>query len=325
MKQASKTALLLIEILRHIPKQSTTTSQKIYEALKDTHNISKRSIERHLQTLCEEFDVECDKRSKPYGYRWEQYAKGINLINLTPQDSLLLCLAEQQLSTLLPKSLQKNFAQFFEQAKKNLESYNEDGSKTNKLESQWLNKVRVVPARQPLLPPEIDGVVLDEVTKALYNNQWLDIDYKKPNGEEKTYHVMPLGLAQQGERLYLVIRYNLDDEKPYSLALHRMQSATISNLEKPFDYPIDFNLEEYEKKGKFFISSGEKIKLTFNITPEQGLYLTETPLSQDQKIEKHDSYWTVTATVIDSFMLKQWLNSYGDDIWVIKKEEIDNS
>ncbi len=52
-----------------------------------------RSIQRHLDTLSEHFDIESDDRAKPYGYRWKERAQGIALPTLTPQESLMLRLA----------------------------------------------------------------------------------------------------------------------------------------------------------------------------------------------------------------------------------------
>ena len=40
--------------------------------------------------ITEHFDVECDDRGKPYGYRWKVKAKGLSLPGMSQQESLLL-------------------------------------------------------------------------------------------------------------------------------------------------------------------------------------------------------------------------------------------
>jgi predicted DNA-binding transcriptional regulator YafY len=83
-----------------------------------------------------------------------------------------------------------------------------------KKESRWLRKVRVVSESMPLLPPEIKPGVLEAVSQALYNETWLELDYTNAKGERKQRRVMPLGLAQQGARLVLVVRFDgYDNER----------------------------------------------------------------------------------------------------------------
>lgn len=314
--EATKTAMLLLEILHHIPKRGKITAQKIHQRLQSAgHEITERSVQRHLKTLCEQFDIERDDSSKPYGYRWLPLAQTMNLTQLTPQESLLLSLAEQQLSDLLPAKVMNNLSGFFEQAKKNLYTESDDYPQHH-LEKQWLEKVRVVAAKQPLLPPEIKDGIFDEVSDALYSNHELELKYKKLDGTVSHPIIMPLGLAQQGERLYLVCRYQgYDNER--SLALHRIQSAKM--LPKKFERPRHFSLKKYDDNGRFLFGDGEKIRLIFNIKKDYGSHLYETRLSKDQIIDDHGDHLTVTATVINSEALTWWLNGFDEAVWAVEK------
>lgn len=108
------TVLLSLEILRRIPRGRKITAQELHEQLlyagfpRDL-----RSIQRHLDTLSEHFDIERDDRSKPYGYCWLPHANGLSLTSLSPQESLLLRLAEEHLKHLLPAPLLKSLDGFF--------------------------------------------------------------------------------------------------------------------------------------------------------------------------------------------------------------------
>ena len=216
------TLKLSLELLKRIPKGRTITAPELRQQLIDTNSEFKRAprtIQRLLETLSTFYDIERDDSSKPYHYCWKENAKGLSLPGLSTQESLLLTLAEQQLSSLLPAKLMKSMEGFFAQARGQLNE-----KSTTQREREWLDKVRVVSTSQPLLPPKVDADVFQHVSDALYGNQWLDVDYKNAEGDRKVSRVMPLGLAQQGPRMYLVCRYEgYDNER--SLALHRFVSA----------------------------------------------------------------------------------------------------
>lgn len=312
-----ETVLLAVELLRRIPRGRKITARELHSQLKDAGvDRDLRTIQRQLEMLSEHFEIERDDRNKPYGYRWLEQAKALAVPNLTPQESLLLQLAEEHLKNLLPPRLMKSMEGFFTQAKRNL---GPDSSAC--LEKQWRNKVRVVATSQPLLPPKIVPGVFEVVSEALYCNLWLNLNYKNSGGMVNEIVVMPLGLAQQGPRLYLVCRYKgFTNER--SLALHRIISAESSTL--TFERPKDFNLKQYDDDGRFGFGEGEKILLTFNITRSAGLHLLESPLSSDQKVEDlSNEQLKITATVIDSEMLDWWLRGFGSTISQVSKVNID--
>ncbi len=315
-----ETLQLTLELLKRIRKDRSVTASELRQKLIDADTRftrELRTIQRLLETLSdpdfETCNIERDESSKPYRYRWKQGAKGLSLPSLSPQESLLLTLAERQLSQLLPARLMKSMEGFFSQARGQL---GEAGS--GQLEREWLDKVRVVSTSQPLLPPKVDADVFEQVSNALYGNQWLDVNYKNAAGKKTSAKVMPLGLAQQGPRMYLVCRYDgFDDER--CLALHRIVSAQASTL--TFERPRDFNLTRFDEDGRFGYGdgNGKKIRLSFRIDKEAGLHVVECPLSADQTVVELDDTYEITATVVDSAMLDWWLRGFGDAVSEIRK------
>lgn len=300
-----ETVLLAVELLRRIPRGRKVTASELHLQLKDA-GIERdlRTIQRQLEMLSEHFEIERDDRSKPYGYRWLEQAKALAVPNLTPQESLLLQLAEEHLKNLLPTRLMKSMEVFFSQARRNL------GPESNaRLEREWPSKVRVVATSQPLLPPKIGPGVFEIVSEALFSNRWLRLDYRNSGGKRNKVEVMPLGLVQQGPRLYLVCRYQgYDNER--NLALHRILSAEISTM--TFDRPKEFNLKKYDDEGRFGFGDGEKVRLTFRIERNAGIHLLESPLSNDQQIlELENGKLEISATVVNSAMLEWWLRGFG--------------
>ena len=314
-----ETVLLAVELLRRIPRGRKVTASELHLQLKDA-GIERdlRTIQRQLEMLSEHFEIERDDRSKPYGYRWLEQAKALAVPNLTPQESLLLQLAAEHLKNLLPTRLMKSMEGFFNQAKRNL------GPECNaRLEREWPSKVRVVATSQPLLPPKIVSGVFEVVSEALYSNHWLHLDYRNSGGKRNKIEVMPLGLVQQGPRLYLVCRYRgYDNER--NLALHRMLSAEMSTL--AFDRPKEFDLKKYDDDGRFGFGQGRKVRLTFRITRNAGLHLLESPLSSDQQvITLEDGGLEITATVVDSAMLEWWLRGFGDAVTEKQRHAVDDT
>lgn len=305
-----ETVRLALELLKRIPRHKKITAPELRDQLADIGlERDLRTIQRQLEMLCEHYDIDRDDRSKPYGYSWKKNAKTLSLPTLSEQESVLLTLAEQHLRNLLPASMTRSMDGFFEQARLNL-----GPGGASKSGREWLKKVRVVSTTQPLLPPKIAPGVFDAVSGALYANHWLDVDYRNVKGDQKPRRVMPLGLAQQGPRMYLVARFE-GYENERSLALHRMVKATDTGL--PFERPSEFDLQKFDDDGRFGFGSGKRIKLVFWIKRLYGEHILESKLSEDQSFEVDGEGYRISATVIESDQLRWWLRSLGDVVTVI--------
>jgi len=159
--------------------------------------------------------------------------------------------------------------------------------------------------------------VFEQVSNALYSNLWLSVDYENAAGKRTQAEVMPLGLAQQAERLYLVCRFK-DYDNERSLALHRITSAQASTF--TFDRPKDFDLQQYDDDGRFGYGEGKRIRLTFRIDKEAGYHLLESKLSEDQQVKELEDTYEITATVVESAQLEWWLRGFGEQLEVISKQ-----
>ena len=98
--------LMISELLKRIPRKIKITALDLHAQLIDKGMVRDiRTIQRLLEVLSERFDIERDDQSKPYGYRWKEVSAGLALPYLSEQESLLLQLAQQQLSLLLPSAM----------------------------------------------------------------------------------------------------------------------------------------------------------------------------------------------------------------------------
>lgn len=310
-----ESVILALELLRRIPRNRKITCAALHQQLMDI-GIQRdvRTIQRQLEKLVLHFDIELDDRTKPYGYRWKPNSVGLSLPMLSEQESLLLALSERYLKSLLPVSVTKSMSSFFEQARLKL-----DNKSYPKKESEWLSKVRIVSANQPLLPPEIKVGVFDVVSEALYVNRWLQITYRNQNGKKTEANVMPLGLVQQGVVLYLVCRFEKFHNERI-LALHRISAATLSGL--TFNYPKDFSLTQYDLDGHFGFGAGKRINLNFKIAKDAGAHLLETPLSENQQVIEHKDCYEINATVVETARLEWWLRGFGGDVSHIRRQSV---
>ncbi len=183
-----ETLRMVIELLRHIPRDRKVSAPMLHKHLADAGiDRDLRTIQRQMEMLSEYYPIERDERSRPYGYKWKEKTTGFSLQMLSEQESLILTLAEKQLSNLLPASVMKSMQDFFDQARSNL-----DSEALGKRSNEWLSKVRVVSTTQPLIPPKIKKGIFEEVSNALYGNRWLRLDYKNAEGKITSIEVISI-------------------------------------------------------------------------------------------------------------------------------------
>lgn len=303
------TLFMSLEILKRIPRVGKISAPELCAQLKSAgFERDIRTVQRQLEMLSARFDIERDDRSKPFGYRWKSnaHAHALSVSQLNEQESVLLSLAEQHLRHLLPAGLMQSMQGFFAQARLQL------GPARGGRARDWLDKVRVVGTTQPLLPPKVKPDVFEAVSNALYADHWLDVSYGNAAGRRVEGRVMPLGLAQQGPRLFLVCRFEgYEDHR--TLALHRLHKAQDSGL--PFERPADFDLQRFDAEGRFGFGEGKRVELVFRLPADPALHLTESPMSHDQTFKVlADGRYEFRATVVESQQLRWWLRGFGVDL-----------
>jgi predicted DNA-binding transcriptional regulator YafY len=318
-----ETLHLSLQLLRRIPRRGKISAADLHkQVLADGFDRNIRTIQRQLDELSKHFDIERDESSKPYGYRWNDVAQTLSVPGLTEQESLLLSLAEKNLRNQLPAKLMQSMSGFFEQARRNLTvSASPDNPS---LAAQWLRKVRVVNTSVQMIAPKVLPEVFEQVSVALYHNYWLDINYINAHGKKTQAKVMPLGLAQQGQRLFMPCRFDgYDDVR--NLALHRIGKAKCTGLH--FEPPADFDLKIYDDEGHFGFGAGKRIEVRLWLAKELAFLLEESPLSEDQRITQTPNAgkgFELTATVVDSALLVWWIRSQGKSVRVLGPQQLSN-
>jgi len=180
-------------MLRMVPRAPSkiSTIEIMHNLAAESFDISQRSIQRDLDKFSSIFPLECDDRSKPFGWSWRKDAGTIDIPGMDLHAALAFYLAEQHLEPILPHETVSHLAPHFKTARNVL---NEAQSK--KGVAAWSDKVRVLRQGPDLSIPE----VLEDVQSAVYSglllNRRLQITYKRRGSKiEKDYTVSPLGLV----------------------------------------------------------------------------------------------------------------------------------
>lgn len=303
---------LMLQALPRAP-QRTTAGDLAALLAGEGHAISKRSVERDLQTLSGVFPLECDDRSKPYGWSWMRNAPALSLPGLSPLQALVLKTAEVHLKGLLPANQLTELKPLFQQANQVL------GTKPNREGlAAWPQSIAVVPATLPLIPPEIDPQVLCTVHQALIDQRQVRITYRpRAVTKSKSYALHPIGLIQRGTVSYLACTVE-DFHDPRLLAMHRIRQA------EALDAPAKRQSKDVLEAAKAMVTSGFSdrgpIKLVMRMASDAIAHIEESRLSSDQRVEATDDpdWMLVKATVNDTEQLRWWLSGYSCKVEIVR-------
>lgn len=280
--------------------------------------ISLRTIQRDLNQISIRFPIESNK-TVPQGWRWRSDAPIQSLPHMTSSQAVTFMMVEEHLKHLLPPSLIDEIQPWFHLARRSLSDQNHV--------KQWVNRVRIVPSSQPLIPPSINQAAQQSIYEALLQDKQLECIYqgRSPIGEEKTYILNPLALVQKGATIYLICtRHHKTNIQTF--ALHRFRAAKV--LTSKTMHQNDFNLDKYIESGAlgFRVNHEEEtttvnLKLVINAASLQ--FFEENRLSLDQIITGFtDNLYQVTATVPFTSQLVWWLRGFGRKILQIEPEEV---
>jgi predicted DNA-binding transcriptional regulator YafY len=296
------------QLLRCIPaKAPGKTVSELLEALdKEGFDVTRRTIERDLQTLSEPFKLTCNDKGTPQGWHYSSGTR-LSLPEITVSDALSLCLLSEYLKPLLPASILSVMESRFDEADHLLSQVADKNIAAN-----WTDKVRVVPPALPLRPPVIAEGVLESVQEALLKDLQIECGYQQASADApEPRRLHPLALVQRGPVMYLVATAtSASQAKLY--ALHRFHKIEITDA--PVVRPKGFNIDTYIAEGNLQFGNRKTLRLKASISEDLAFYLTETPLSEDMQIKERDEDYLLTATVADSWQLRWWVLSWGNGI-----------
>ncbi|MFA7268472.1 MAG: WYL domain-containing protein [Sterolibacterium sp.] len=300
--------LVMLMLIPRYPASIST--ERLKEKLEQfSFDISLRSIQRDLNKLSVRFPL-VSNEEKQQGWSWKEDAGQFTLPALDSQAALAFYMAKQHIEPLLPASTVVHLQPWFLTAEKVL-SYGDGLAK-------WPQKVRVLPPGIQRLPPQINTEVQSAVSEAVLQEKQLEVTYLA-NGADTpwTRTIHPLALVVRDRVIYLLSVFEGHSDTR-QLVLHRMQKATI--LDAPAKRPADFDLDAAIEQGELSMPLGKHpIRLEALFSRHVAIHLIESPIAPDQTIEEEDEEDVrLTATVPDTFELRLWLKSFGDEVAIVK-------
>ncbi len=321
-KETSNSLYRQWQILSRLSTGKWMGTRELQEILqREGIDISLRTIQRDLNQISLRFPIESSK-TVPQGWRWRSDAPIQSLPHMTSSQAVTFMMVEEHLKHLLPPSLIEEMNPWFDLARRSLSTQNNV--------RQWINRVRIVPATQPLIPPVVEKQAQQAIYEGLLQDKQLECVYQGRNlsGEEKTYILNPLGLVQKGAIIYLICTRQ-DKTDIQTFALHRFKSASVLNSRAM--HPVDFDIDAYIDSGALgfrvdYNQATQNIVLKLIMSEQDAHYFDESQLSKDQTIEKlADSLAQVTANVPFTSQLVWWLRGFGNKIQQIEPIEVQNA
>ncbi|RKG34036.1 helix-turn-helix transcriptional regulator [Acinetobacter tianfuensis] len=318
-KETSNSLYRQWQILSRLPSGKWIGTRELQESLvREGIDISLRTIQRDLNQIAQRFPIESSKTS-PQGWRWRADAPIQSLPHMTSSQAVTFMMVEEHLKHLLPPSLIEEMNPWFELARRSLSTQNNV--------RQWINRVRIVPASQPLIPPVVEKNSQQAIYEGLLQDKQLECIYQRRSiqSEEKTYILNPLALVQKGAVIYLVCtRHDKTDIQTF--ALHRFKSAAVLNSRAL--HPVNFDIDAYIESGALgfrvdFNQPTENIELKLTMNEQEAGFFEESQLSLDQQMQKQeDGSVLISATVPYTSQLVWWLRSFGKRIMHIEPENV---
>ena len=288
--------------------------------------ISLRTIQRDLKQLAQRFPLEANGEV-PQGWRWKADAPVQSLPHMNSSQAITFMMVEEHLRHLLPPSLLAEMRPWFDLAHRSVSvEYNHM--------REWINRVRIIPPTQPLIPPAVDPKAQQAIYEALLQDRQLEVDYHRRGQPEqvKTYQLNPLALVQRGPIIYLLCtRPDKAEDEVHMFALHRFNRAEVS--EQRAVRPDHFDLDQYLASGALGFKTAllrnpehenvenTAVRLRFSASAGQGLL--ECRLSDDQHSDiEADGRITIHASVPLTAQLIWWLRGFGQEVEVLAPDSL---
>ncbi len=297
------------------PAKSTEDIHRILvEQTRDT--ISKRTVERDLESLSKEFDISYRAEGKTHYWSWENVPR-MWLPGLTAEQALAFYMVEQNLKSLLPEATLQSLTPFFRAAEAKLDAM-------PRTVRSWKKKFRLIDSTQRLSPAALSPDVARAVREALLDDRALRVTYHDRTGQQKFQaRFLPLALTQRGVALYLIYsNLDLEDRSPRFIPMQRIETAAPSIDRAPtaiFDVDAFLGAGQLGFGHTYPIRVGSSLDLVAAFTRKAAERLAETPLGEGQVLVPWDNERMILKVSVKfSGQLLWWLLSYGAHVEVLE-------
>jgi predicted DNA-binding transcriptional regulator YafY len=302
------------EMLRLVPGHDRPgrTAAEVAAALSMRgYDVTRRTVERDLESLLECMPLEINDSERPQRWRWQK-TRGLDVPGMEAAEAMALYIMRDAMTAHLPSCFIDALHTRFSQANKTLAALSRSGAK-----ARWSDRVRVVPSSVLLKPPRIGPKILQALETALLNDIAIEVSYQSLQRSAPTPRILyPRGLLLRGSSLYLIAHQKDAGETALHFAVQRFSSVRLRELEP---WPATrFSLDEFLKDGKGQFGEGTRVHLEATISPALGKILRDSPLSDDMQIVDANAALTLRATVRDTWALRTWILGHAENFAVLK-------
>jgi predicted DNA-binding transcriptional regulator YafY len=184
-------------------------------------------------------------------YNWSETAS-LSLAGINQEELIAMGVLQHYGTDLVSQRVRRVLEPYFYRAKEEMVdrgiATGLSEPKATKTVDAWLTKVAVLPAVLPFKRPEVNAEVEATIHEALFNQHTLSLRFKNKSKELKKpgMTVSPLGIVQQGVRIYLVALDHYANQVKTFL-LHRI--ASVGPAREEYRAPKGWNLKQFLRKG----------------------------------------------------------------------------
>lgn len=222
-----------LDLLKQIPYHCKITARELHQQMLALGYLkSLRAVQRMLVKLIEEYEIECDNRAKPYGYR--RLGRLPVTQSLTNTQAVFIKIATERLQKSVPANLISAMKPIVEQADFVLKYGNRQSRENVWLHNLQMNKIY----------PDISESLSAELSSQIYQQKQVTL-YSPILFSKLT--VSPLGLLHTAFSIYLIAYIS-----GYIKAFDLRYISKIQPLSITAEYPKRFNLSEYKSSATQF-------------------------------------------------------------------------
>ncbi|MDZ5455269.1 helix-turn-helix transcriptional regulator [Azohydromonas lata] len=306
----------LLDLLLLLPRTGRLSTSQLRERLVARgYEVTARTVQRDLEELAQAYPIECDARSRPYGWSWRAGSPRLSLSGMDWAEAVSFQMLATYLDGVLPPSVMESLQPYVSEARSKLEQHFHDLPLR-----RWPERVRIVAPGPAGIPPKVSKSVHATLTEAVLLGRQVRITYQRFGQEKgKQYAVSPLGLVQFGQCLYLPVRFD-GHVDVRTVKMHRVQRAEM--LDRPSGIE-NFDLSAWIESGAMGFGGNKLIHLVVRLFDGAAEWVQESPLSLDQTlVNEYAGVYLLKSTVMETVQLRRWLLGLGPRVEVVEPIEL---
>ncbi|MBW8189762.1 WYL domain-containing protein [Neiella marina] len=313
---SKSTTLRHLMMLKILPKYPSFILVKDLqsELQEEGFSVDLRTVQRDLRSMQDLMGLDCC--DSPEGYKW-RYAR-VNtemLPNMRPSEALLLVIAEEFLTRVLPLESLRMLEPRLQKAKTTLDK--------DKNLGKWRNKLKVISGELELIPNSTDEDIRSTIYECILKDEKITITYRKRvNHEPLEYLLNPQGLIVRDHNQYLIATKSEALGQQRTFLLEKIISA--ERTYQPVDDGCQYSFDDaINRNPTGYMLKDELIKVCLRAKWVPARLLSNNKLSSDQTEKQLEGGWIeVYATTHLTYDLIGWICRFAEAIEVVQPKEL---